>query len=173
MAEFIQTIHNFNRFCLAHIQTLDGCRCCPLNINNNHKNEECVSMLMNYPEESETVLNSWVERNPPGKEKEYIDKTWNGERPHRETTCSMCGKTFDIWDEQEGFGLNYYPGYGSKYDLTHIKAQFCCQCFDNLIDYIADHSKTSPVEGDDVDAEIIGERTTLTKEDITRIIGGI
>ena len=31
--------------------------------------------------------------------------------------CNMCGKPFDMWDDQENFGFDYYVGYGSKHDL--------------------------------------------------------
>lgn len=48
--------------------------------------------------------------------------------------CNLCGKDFDLWDKQENFGFDYYVGYGSKYDLQHISAHFCCRCFDRLLD---------------------------------------
>ncbi|MBR3741714.1 MAG: hypothetical protein IKN04_14880 [Clostridia bacterium] len=50
--------------------------------------------------------------------------------------CNMCGKPFDMWDDQENFGFDYYVGYGSKHDLEHIRANFCCACFDNILDQL-------------------------------------
>lgn len=48
--------------------------------------------------------------------------------------CNMCGKRFDMLDEQENFGFDYHVGYGSRHDLEHIQIRFCCDCFDNLVD---------------------------------------
>ena len=55
--------------------------------------------------------------------------------------CNMCGKKFDVFDAQEEFGFHYFVGYGSKYDLERIDADFCCQCFDKIIDWIAPQAK--------------------------------
>ena len=41
--------------------------------------------------------------------------------------CSMCGKVFDIFDEQEDFCFDRHIGYGSEFDLTHIKFNLCCE----------------------------------------------
>lgn len=30
--------------------------------------------------------------------------------------CSLCGKNFDRWDEEENFCFRHRFGYGSKYD---------------------------------------------------------
>ena len=46
--------------------------------------------------------------------------------------CSMCGKVFDIWGEQEDFCFDRHIGYGSEFDLTHIKFNLCCECFDKV-----------------------------------------
>ena len=35
--------------------------------------------------------------------------------------CNMCGKDFSKLDEQESFGINYYVGYGSVFDLPSCK----------------------------------------------------
>ena len=34
--------------------------------------------------------------------------------------CSMCGKKFDMWDEQEDFCFVRHIGYGSKYDMMGL-----------------------------------------------------
>ena len=46
--------------------------------------------------------------------------------------CSMCGKVFDMWDEQENFCFDRHIGYGSEFDLMHIKFNLCCECFDKV-----------------------------------------
>ena len=50
------------------------------------------------------------------------------------TICNICGKEFDMWDQQEGFGLHYHVGYGSKFDGDRIQVDMCCDCFDELMD---------------------------------------
>lgn len=61
--------------------------------------------------------------------------------------CNMCGKDFDEMDTQEDFGLHYHVGYGSGFDGSIINADFCCDCFDRLMnEYIIPNSKISPVE---------------------------
>jgi len=50
--------------------------------------------------------------------------------------CNRCGKEFDVWDDQEDFGIDHYFGYGSKHDMEHINAHFCCKCFDDILDQI-------------------------------------
>ena len=62
-----------------------------------------------------------------------------------EDTCTVCGKKFDICDQQAKFGFDYKVGYGSRYDLTHIRVTFCCDCFDAIIDDISDGGKYDPV----------------------------
>ena len=48
--------------------------------------------------------------------------------------CDMCGKKFDMWDIQEGFGFSYSVGYGSKHDGDNVSCDLCCDCFDKLLD---------------------------------------
>ncbi len=61
--------------------------------------------------------------------------------------CNMCGKEFDEWDTQEGFGIHASVGYGSGFDGTKIALDLCCDCFDKLMsDYIIPKCKYSPVE---------------------------
>ena len=48
--------------------------------------------------------------------------------------CDFCGKDFDHWDIQEGFGFHFPRiGYGSKYDEMSIEIDLCCNCFDKMI----------------------------------------
>ena len=51
----------------------------------------------------------------------------------RKTVCNMCGKVFNEWDEQEEFGFHYQAGYGSTFDGEYIDCDFCCDCFDKLL----------------------------------------
>lgn len=55
----------------------------------------------------------------------------------RKCFCNMCGKQFDLWDEQEKFGFHYHVGYGSKHDGETIDVDLCCDCFDQVYDQIA------------------------------------
>ena len=52
-----------------------------------------------------------------------------------EKICSMCGKTFDLWDEQEDFCFVRHIGYGSKYDMKGLYLNLCCDCFDKIADW--------------------------------------
>lgn len=87
---------------------------------------------------------------------------------NNENVCNMCGATLDEWDEQEGFGFDYYIGYGSKHDLGHAKARFCCACFDKLLDRLVDECAINPIVGE---YKLCCERP-CTKADVERIIGG-
>ena len=49
--------------------------------------------------------------------------------------CSMCGKKFDMWDEQEDFCFVRHIGYGSKYDMKGLYLNLCCDCFDRIADW--------------------------------------
>lgn len=65
----------------------------------------------------------------------------------RKRVCNMCGKDFDIWDNQEDFALYRNIGYGSKYDEHKIELDLCCNCFDKLVDeYIVPNCKINPME---------------------------
>lgn len=59
--------------------------------------------------------------------------------------CNICGKTFDVWDEQEDFSIHRNVGFGSKYDLSKISLDMCCSCFDNVMDYIVSQCKITPI----------------------------
>lgn len=53
----------------------------------------------------------------------------------KKIVCNMCGKAFDTWDLQEGFGFHsLYIGYGSKYDENSLDLDLCCECMDKIID---------------------------------------
>lgn len=49
--------------------------------------------------------------------------------------CSMCGKKFDMWGEQEDFCFVRHIGYGSKYDMKGLYLNLCCDCFDKIADW--------------------------------------
>jgi hypothetical protein len=52
----------------------------------------------------------------------------------RNPFCNMCGKKFDICDEQEDFSIyRRRIGYGSKYDGHELKLDLCCECMDRII----------------------------------------
>ena len=58
----------------------------------------------------------------------------------KNTVCNMCGKKFDIWDEQEAFGVyERRIGYGSRYDGHGLKLDLCCNCMDKIIDQCVIH----------------------------------
>ena len=68
---------------------------------------------------------------------------------NNEILCNICGKKFDMWDEQENFGLHYHVGYGSKFDTNIIDCDLCCNCFDKLMnEYIIPRSKIDPIAGE-------------------------
>lgn len=50
-------------------------------------------------------------------------------------TCNMCGKEFNVYDYNNGFGIHdFIVGYGSKYDWSTIDFDLCCDCMDKLFD---------------------------------------
>lgn len=59
--------------------------------------------------------------------------------------CTMCGKEFDMWDEQENFCFEHNVGYGSKYDMEKVNVNLCCDCFDKVMDMIIPMCKESPI----------------------------
>ena len=64
----------------------------------------------------------------------------------KNTKCSACGKTFDIYDVQEDFTFDKYIGYGSNHDCEHIKFKLCCDCFDKIFDVIKPIIKNIEIE---------------------------
>ena len=59
--------------------------------------------------------------------------------------CNMCGKTFDFWDHQRDFCFDRKIGYGSAHDFEHMQLNLCCQCFDNVIDWILPQCRHNPM----------------------------
>lgn len=59
--------------------------------------------------------------------------------------CNMCGKTFDLWDEQENFSFDHQIGWGSTHDLHRICLNLCCHCFDKVIDWVLPQCKHNPI----------------------------
>lgn len=47
--------------------------------------------------------------------------------------CHKCGRELDVYDLQQGFGIHTTCGYGSRYDLSEISLDLCCECFDDLV----------------------------------------
>ena len=61
----------------------------------------------------------------------------------KKTICNMCGKEFDLWDEQEDFSIiKSRIGYGSRYDDHRLELRFCCDCMDRIIDLCRIHPTT-------------------------------
>lgn len=60
--------------------------------------------------------------------------------------CNVCGKEFNMWDEQEDFGLHYHCGYGSKFDECLIDLDMCCNCFDKIMDDVISQCKINPIK---------------------------
>ena len=59
--------------------------------------------------------------------------------------CSLCGKKFDMWDEEENFCFRHHFGYGSKYDCYQLDLKLYCNCFDGLMDELVPRCKTNPL----------------------------
>ena len=151
MAEFTDVMHDFDLFCTEYLNDIDGCDVCPLSVNNNGHDESCEAMLIRFPEEAEKIIT-----------------TWKRERHCAKPICSMCGRPLNEWDIQENFEIDFHSvGYGSRYDGEHIRAVFCCDCFDKFIQYIEDNGAVSPIVGSDA-----ASRTHVTKSDVVKIIGG-
>lgn len=67
----------------------------------------------------------------------------------KKTVCNMCGRDFNVLDEENAFHIRQEAGYPSKYDGCSINLDLCCDCFDSLIEYIVPKCKISPVEEPD------------------------
>ena len=61
------------------------------------------------------------------------------------TTCTMCGKQFTTWDSQQGFGFDYTCGHGTRFEDQHIKIDLCCECFDEVMDFLIPLCKEDPI----------------------------
>lgn len=58
----------------------------------------------------------------------------------------MCGKQFTTWDSQQGFGFDYTCGHGTKFEDRHIKIDLCCECFDEVMDFVIPRCRQNPFE---------------------------
>ena len=125
MSEFKDVIHTFSKYCSEKRNSPSGCHGCKMHYINTGKHIGCVDYLMKYPEEAEDFLNEWSTH----------------------IKCTMCGKELDAYDLQENFGFDYRIGYGSKHDLEHARAKFCCDCFDKILDSLIEKCVTSPIVG--------------------------
>lgn len=67
--------------------------------------------------------------------------------------CNICGKTFDMWDDQEDFSIYRHIGYGSKYDGCKVEFDMCCDCFDRLLDTLVPQCLINPVS--EVEGEML------------------
>lgn len=56
--------------------------------------------------------------------------------------CNLCGKKFELWDEEENFCFRHRFGYGSAYDGYLLNLNLCCKCFDRLMDELVPLSQT-------------------------------
>ncbi len=61
------------------------------------------------------------------------------------TICNLCGKEFDIYDEQESIGYHDRPGYGSSFDGIEIDLDLCLECFDKLMTELIPRCKINPI----------------------------
>lgn len=68
--------------------------------------------------------------------------------------CSICGKQFDFYDEQQDFSLIRDIGYGSKYAGRGLTLNLCCGCFDGLMDKILPKCAGNPISELDVNDKI-------------------
>lgn len=65
--------------------------------------------------------------------------------------CNICGEEFDMGYEQEKFGLHHkirlhYNGvHDGKYDMIKVDLNMCCNCSDELLDYILSQCKINPL----------------------------
>lgn len=50
------------------------------------------------------------------------------------TQCNLCGKLFDVFDDQHDFKIVRRLGYGSIHDGEDIELDLCCGCMDELIE---------------------------------------
>lgn len=55
--------------------------------------------------------------------------------------CTKCGKPFTYMDAMQDANIEYCMGFGSRYDESHVKMSFCTECFDALLDQLAEKSE--------------------------------
>ena len=51
--------------------------------------------------------------------------------------CTMCGKKFNFFDEQENFSFDKMIGYPSYYDYKRIRFKLCVKCFDDVMYFVS------------------------------------
>lgn len=62
-----------------------------------------------------------------------------------EKICNVCGKKLDIFETDDTTcNISLYPGYGSKYDDSHISMNICFSCFDELFDSLKQKCVVQP-----------------------------
>ena len=83
------------------------------------------------------------------------------------TTCTMCGKQFTFLDSQEGFGFNYTCGHGTKFEDRHIKIDLCCECFDEVMDFVIPMCMENPIIS--TEAHYVGELTHESEDRLIRL----
>lgn len=65
--------------------------------------------------------------------------------------CNVCGKEFDLLDEQEGLSINKRYGHGTKHDGATINLDICCACMERLIEKCA----VSPIDTDECKGDAV------------------
>lgn len=61
------------------------------------------------------------------------------------TKCNICGKEFDIFDDQLEFGFHKIVGYGSIHDCEEFNLDICCDCFDKIMKILIPNCKITPI----------------------------
>lgn len=164
MAEFKEIVGLFNDYCEQNSASKNSCGSCHFNRNSNAARVGCVNYLVRYPDDAEKFLNAYkqdrtsngsfvsrfIERIRRSTElrRKVVAQSSQAQQDEGRPVCTLCGKVLDDWDMEEDFGFNYYIGYGSKHDCSHAKAQFCCECFDNILDAMKEVGASSPIVGE-------------------------
>lgn len=94
----------------------------------------------------ELILEVFEISGKPITTKTVADESYNYLIDFKPTKCNMCGRLFDECDYEQNFSFNRLIGYGSKYDLTKINLNLCCDCFDKVLDWIIPQCKIDPLE---------------------------
>jgi hypothetical protein len=58
--------------------------------------------------------------------------------------CNMCGEEI-LEDVDVALSIKQNCGYNSKYDLNKLDLDLCYTCFDNLMDYLNNNCKITPI----------------------------
>lgn len=167
MAEFKEIIRLFNDYCESNLTSGNSCNSCHFNYKFNSAHTGCVNCLARYPDDAEQFLTAWKQDRTSNKDivTRFVERIRRNTELKRKLVsqsiqqqqaqddkdrpvCTLCGKVLDEYDTQEGFGFNYYIGYGSRHDLSHAKARFCCECFDGILDAMKEVGASSPIVGE-------------------------